>query len=113
MSVNVSDVKRSVNISIFNSSVHVILLLSTFQVMRKLQTLFQGYSSYPPIAFVFMGTFLSTKYGSAQVVQLKSHFKALGDMIATFPNLVQHSKFIFVPGPTDPACANILPRYIV
>ena len=78
--------------------------------MRKLHILFQGYSLFPPIAFVFMGNFLSTKYGSSHGTQLRTHLRALGEMLAGFPELLQHSRFIFVPGPTDPACANVLPR---
>jgi DNA polymerase epsilon subunit 2 len=78
--------------------------------MRKLQTLFDGFSTYPPIAFIFMGNFLSTKPGAAQAEQLKVHLKSLGDLISSFPNLLQYSKFVFVPGLSDPACPNILPR---
>jgi hypothetical protein len=37
-------------------------------------------------------------------------FKALADLIASFPTLSQHSQFIFVPGPTDPWTSSTLPR---
>ncbi|CAB3368590.1 Hypothetical predicted protein [Cloeon dipterum] len=79
-------------------------------VMRKLQTLFEGFVSYPPIAFIFMGNFLSSKPGSAQAEQLKFNLRSLADLIASHPNLRQFSKFVFVPGLQDPACPNILPR---
>ena len=32
-------------------------------------------------------------------------------MLNEFPNLVQNSKFVFVPGPRDPGPAHILPRW--
>ncbi|KAF4516854.1 hypothetical protein B566_EDAN006249 [Ephemera danica] len=88
-------------------SIQIFILSET---MKKLQRLFQGYNNFPPIAFIFMGAFLSTKYGSTRIGQLKLQFKALGDMLAPFTNLMRESRFIFVPGPTDPACANVLPR---
>lgn len=37
-------------------------------------------------------------------------FKALADLIASFPTLSSHSHFIFVPGPTDPWTSTTLPR---
>lgn len=80
------------------------------QVMEKLQVLFAGYADYPPVAFVFMGNFLSSQQGSSHATTLKTRFKALGDLIAQFPELSEKSKFIFVPGPSDPASPNILPR---
>eukprot|EP00094_Tigriopus_californicus_P009484 TCALIF_09146-PA protein Name:"Similar to POLE2 DNA polymerase epsilon subunit 2 (Homo sapiens)" AED:0.02 eAED:0.02 QI:0/0/0/0.75/1/1/4/0/457 len=79
-------------------------------VNEKLGRLFAGYSAMPPTAFVLMGNFLSSPYGSDQAKVLKEHFKALGEMLEEFPELVEHSKFIFVPGPSDPGFTNIFPR---
>ncbi|PNF14371.1 hypothetical protein B7P43_G03418 [Cryptotermes secundus] len=84
--------------------------LDSIKVMEKLQVLFAGYADYPPVAFVFMGNFLSSQQGSSHATTLKTRFKALGDLIAQFPELSEKSKFIFVPGPSDPASPNILPR---
>jgi DNA polymerase epsilon subunit 2 len=78
--------------------------------MEKLRVLFAGYADYPPVAFVFMGNFLSSQQGSSHASALKTRFKALGDLIAQFSELSEKSKFIFVPGPSDPASPNILPR---
>lgn len=78
--------------------------------MEKLRVMFQGFSDCPPIAFIFMGNFLSSQHGSSHAPLLKAKFKELGELIIQFPNLVEKSKFIFVPGPSDPASANILPR---
>jgi DNA polymerase epsilon subunit 2 len=82
----------------------------SLQVMEKLRVLFAGYADYPPVAFVFMGNFLSSQQGSSHTTTLKTRFKALGDLIAQFSELTKKSKFIFMPGPSDPASPNILPR---
>ncbi|GFG31082.1 hypothetical protein Cfor_00693, partial [Coptotermes formosanus] len=84
--------------------------LDSIKVMEKLRVLFAGYADYPPVAFVFMGNFLSSQKGSSHAAILKTRFKALGDLIAQFSELTEKSKFIFVPGPSDPASPNILPR---
>ncbi|XP_067014699.2 DNA polymerase epsilon subunit 2 [Anabrus simplex] len=84
--------------------------LDNFKVVSKLRTLFQGYSEFPPVAFVLMGNFLSAEYGALRSQMLKSKLSALGDIICEFPELAQKSKFIFIPGPTDPAAPKILPR---
>ena len=91
---------------IFISDVH----LDDQKVMDKLATLFTGYSDAPPTAFVLMGNFSSTPYGSFRDQKLKDTFKDLRDLILEFPSLVEHSQFLFVPGPLDPGPGNILPR---
>ena len=40
-------------------------------------------------------------------------FQALANVIAEFKKLVDHSKFIFVPGPDDVGHATILPRWVI
>ncbi|KAG8228620.1 hypothetical protein J437_LFUL009325 [Ladona fulva] len=84
--------------------------LDQLKVQQKLKILFRGYSQFPPIAFVFMGNFLSTQHGSTYAHTLKNCLKDLADTILEYPPIVENSKFIFVPGPLDPASANILPR---
>ncbi|KAJ4426622.1 hypothetical protein ANN_26420, partial [Periplaneta americana] len=84
--------------------------LDNIKVMEKLRVLFAGYTDFPPIAFVFMGNFLSAQQGSSHVTVLKNGFKALAQLIVQFPELVERSRFIFIPGPFDPPSANILPR---
>lgn len=59
-----------------------------------------------------MGNFLSEPHGVQSAVALKDCFKTLADIIAEFPPLVLNSKFIIVPGPTDPGFVNILPRLV-
>ena len=45
-----------------------------------------------------------------QAKMLEERFRALGEMIAEFPEICESSRFVFVPGPTDPGSANIFPR---
>lgn len=84
--------------------------LDNVEVLKRLTTLFHGYSSMPPVAFVFLGNFLSTQYRNLQSQTLKEKFKCLADILVQFPDLVYKSKFIFVPGPVDCGAGNILPR---
>ena len=70
--------------------------------MEKLRELFAGYSDAPPLCFVLMGDFLSSAaaaQGTATPAdELRRRFRALAELIREFPALVQHSKFVFVPG---------------
>ena len=79
--------------------------------MEKLKVLFHGYEDAPPVAFVFLGNFLSEPHGAQSCLVLRDAFKNLADVIAEFPNLVRESKFVIVPGTGDPGFVNILPRY--
>ena len=72
--------------------------------------LFAGYADFPPVAFVFMGNFLSSQQGSKHAAILKTKFKVLAELIVQFPELAEKSKFVFIPGPSDPASPNILPK---
>jgi DNA polymerase epsilon subunit 2 len=58
-----------------------------------------------------MGNFLSEPHGIQSAVVLKDCFKILADLIAEFPSILHSSKFVIVPGPSDPGFVNILPRY--
>ncbi|XP_013147837.1 PREDICTED: DNA polymerase epsilon subunit 2 [Papilio polytes] len=80
------------------------------KVIAKLKMLFTGYNDFPPIAIVFMGEFLSCPYGSEHSIQLKAALNNLADVLLPFTKLRETCKFIFVPGRSDPAAANILPR---
>ncbi|KAK3859123.1 hypothetical protein Pcinc_034724 [Petrolisthes cinctipes] len=86
------------------------LWLDKIKVMDKLRTLFAGYAGFPPTAFILCGNFLSAGHGAQQTREAHQAFTALGSLIASFPELVANSRFIFVPGPTDPGPSNIFPR---
>lgn len=84
--------------------------LDKASVMENLGKLFAGYSAMPPTCFVLMGNFLSAPYGSQHAKVLKDHLKQLGEILSEHQELVENSKFILVPGPTDPGYTNIFPR---
>lgn len=86
------------------------LWLDKMKVLDKLRLLFAGYSQFPPIAFIFCGNFLSVSHGPQQSHEMKSAFNSLAEILSEFPELVQQSKFIFVPGPGDPGPSTIFPR---
>jgi len=83
-------------------------------VMSKLAKLFAGYAAIPPTAFIFMGNFTSEVHPGGAATHsrsLQDHFRALGEVMAEHPDLVQKSKFVFVPGNADPTgFPNIYPR---
>lgn len=84
--------------------------LDQIQVLEKLRVLFSGYCEVPPVAFVLMGNFLSGSQGSSSPRELRKLFKTLADLIKEFQNLVENSRFIIVPGPSDLGFSNIIPR---
>ncbi|KAL5008711.1 hypothetical protein ScPMuIL_014292 [Solemya velum] len=82
--------------------------LDQVKVMDKLRVLFTGYSEFPPAMFVFCGNFMSTPKSNIRLV--KEAFDNLAALICDFPQLVENSKFLFVPGPQDAGMGTILPR---
>lgn len=86
------------------------LWLDKHVVFEKLEEMFAGYNDAPPIAFVFIGNFLSTSYGHEGLFMLKKYFKQLAEMIQPFENIYQHSHFVFVPGFNDPSVPHIAPK---
>ncbi|KAK9873940.1 hypothetical protein WA026_002293 [Henosepilachna vigintioctopunctata] len=79
-------------------------------VFEKLEILFEGFQNDPPIAFIFLGNFISESHGSERMDILKKCFKQLGDLIIRFPHIMDNSQFVFIPGMTDPATPHIVPR---
>ncbi|CAH0550328.1 unnamed protein product [Brassicogethes aeneus] len=77
---------------------------------EKLETLFEGLEHSPPIAFIFMGNFMSESHGSELMESLKKKFKQLGELINGYPSLVNSSQFVFIPGLSDPATPYMVPR---
>ncbi|XP_035576011.1 DNA polymerase epsilon subunit 2 isoform X8 [Canis lupus baileyi] len=80
------------------------------EVLRKLHTMFSGYSPAPPTCFIMCGNFSSAPYGKSQIQALKDSLKTLADIICEYPNIHQSSRFVFIPGPEDPGFGSILPR---
>lgn len=99
--------------------------LDSPKVMHKLRLMFEGFSAVcapdpetgepmgmPPSVFIFFGNFSSQPFGkdASDVAEYKKNFDALADLILEFPQLTEGgSKFLFIPGPTDPG-AKVLPR---
>ncbi|KAI9017107.1 DNA polymerase alpha/epsilon subunit B-domain-containing protein [Gaertneriomyces semiglobifer] len=85
------------------------------RVVTKLRRMFEGFSAEDavrPLAFIFMGNFMSTPYifDAASAQTFKECFNTLADLLADFREIAQQSHFIFVPGPHDPWGSNTFPR---
>lgn len=81
------------------------------QVMTKLSQLFDGFQDHPatsPLVFIFMGNFTSTTEQYSKNATL--YFEELASMIASYPQLAQTAKFVFIPGPKDPGLRSVLPH---
>ncbi|KAK3249755.1 hypothetical protein CYMTET_40834 [Cymbomonas tetramitiformis] len=80
----------------------------------RLRTVLSGFNEVEtvPSLFIFIGNFTSRYVGleGGKISELKAHFKALGELIASFPRLMESAKFIFVPGPSDPSPSQAFPR---
>ncbi|KAH9115975.1 hypothetical protein AeMF1_010045 [Aphanomyces euteiches] len=91
--------------------------LDDAEVMKHLDILFSGYEPFRPTLFIFMGNFSSTPVGYGHgvevmgIMDLKQNFDKLATMLLKYPDLVEHSKFVFVPGPSDPGAPDVLPRH--
>ena len=59
-----------------------------------------------------MGNFMhsSTESGPQRIKVFKDLLKNLADLLSEYPALNRESKFIMVPGPTDPGYSTIYPR---
>ncbi|XP_055615918.1 DNA polymerase epsilon subunit 2 [Toxorhynchites rutilus septentrionalis] len=77
-------------------------------VMGKLEQLLQGFNEAAPIAIVLMGPFASRT--NENIYSLKSHFRALGEILSICDNLKTKSDVVLVPSSDDPAAGSILPR---
>ena len=86
------------------------VFLDDLVVLEKLKAMFTGYNDTPPTAFILMGNFCSTPFGATKNQKLRASFKALGDILVKYPDLLEKSQFCFVPGPQDPGPGNVLPR---
>ncbi|KAK4884432.1 hypothetical protein RN001_000703 [Aquatica leii] len=81
------------------------------KVFEKLDELFSGLQYSSPIAFVFMGNFIQEYQGLEKMDHLKKLFKKFGELLGNYPELTSTSKFVFIPGMTDPCNLHILPRF--
>ncbi|XP_030754495.1 DNA polymerase epsilon subunit 2 [Sitophilus oryzae] len=113
--VPLKDSKRLKNTMVENKDKMIVILSDVWldhpQVFEKLDMLFNKMEQFvPPIAFVFMGNFLSESHGSEMMVTLKKLFKRLAEVISKYSIICNSSNFVFVPGLTDPCTPHIIPR---
>lgn len=81
------------------------------ETYENLEKLFDKMEQFiPPVAFVFMGNFMSESHGSEMMTILRKLFKRLGELISRYHMLMGSSQFVFVPGLTDPCTPHIVPR---
>ncbi|KAH1001037.1 hypothetical protein HUJ04_013299 [Dendroctonus ponderosae] len=81
------------------------------QTFHQLEKLFGQMEQFcPPIAFVFLGDFMSESHGSETLNELRKLFKRLTELILRYSSLVTTSQFVFVPGLGDPCTPHIAPR---
>lgn len=87
--------------------------LDSVQVLERLADIFQGYEdSTPPAAYIFMGNFYSCPFLPTQegVKSYREGFERLKLLMRHIPNHVERgTRYIFVPGPSDPG-AQMLPK---
>ncbi|KYR03175.1 putative DNA polymerase epsilon subunit B [Tieghemostelium lacteum] len=83
------------------------------KVMEKLNVMFMGYSQIPPFAIIMMGNFTENPLLNGKQYQLKAYFDQLASIICKYPLIRENTRFVFVPGPTDPTGLhlNILPKF--
>nr|XP_023026424.1 DNA polymerase epsilon subunit 2 [Leptinotarsa decemlineata] len=79
-------------------------------IFEKLEFLFAGFEDIPPIAFIFMGNFMSNSQGNETMQTLRKLFKKLAELILKYPGISTESEFVFVPGLADPCTLHIVPR---
>ena len=89
------------------------VFLDRSDVFDRLKELFTKHAddSLPP-SFLFCGDFVSSNFSvdSAGIRRLLRLFTSLAELIASFPRLVEHAHFIFVPGTRDVGANGLFPR---
>lgn len=92
---------------VFVSDVH----LDDPTVQRRLAVLLEGLAAAPPHVVVMMGPFTSSPFGSSPGAMAASvaAWETLGKSIANFPELLEETTWIFIPGPGDPGPGMALP----
>ncbi|KAK9827395.1 hypothetical protein WJX81_006181 [Elliptochloris bilobata] len=63
----------------------------------------------PPSVMLLMGNFQSAAC-AADAAAVKENFSALAATLSRFLRLLEHTRYVFVPGPGDPGPGDVLPR---
>ncbi|CAI9113288.1 OLC1v1013861C1 [Oldenlandia corymbosa var. corymbosa] len=81
---------------------------------ENLKTVLYGYENVDvvPSLFVFMGNFCSRpcNLSFSSFSMLRLQFGKLGEIIASHKRIMEHSRFLFIPGPDDVGPSTVLPR---
>ncbi|MFH4976235.1 hypothetical protein AB6A40_002944 [Gnathostoma spinigerum] len=89
------------------------VLLDEPHVLKAISILLQGFSKYPPIAFIFCGNFTKKVNTDDSYALICAGFYHLSNILSSAldesPELSK-AHFVFVPGPDDPSLNSILPR---
>ena len=82
----------------------------TLATFEKILTKYAQLSPSP--LFLLCGDFVSPSFSfdSFGLTRLERLFSSLAALLASFPQLVQQSQFVFVPGPRDIGCNGLFPR---
>lgn len=82
----------------------------TLAMFEKILTKYAQLSPSP--LFLLCGDFVSPSFSfdSFGLTRLERLFSSLAALLASFPQLVQQSQFVFVPGPRDIGCNGLFPR---
>lgn len=84
--------------------------LDEVENLNKFKLILDGFADYPPIAIVICGQFLTVTINSTNISKLEDGFRTMADLIVEYPNILETTKFIFVPGSGDIGGFKIFPR---
>lgn len=86
--------------------------LDDVSVMNRLRKVFDAYSVvHPKPTFILMGDFVSPcSLSTSGVGHVVSAFDALGDVLSSYPSLVEESHFILIGGVGDVGWGGLFPR---
>lgn len=83
--------------------------LDDVNVLNRLRRVFEAYSVVSPKpTFILLGDFVSSR--SLGVNQVLSAFDALGEVLSSYPALVEESHFVLVGGVGDVGWGGMFPR---
>jgi DNA polymerase epsilon subunit 2 len=70
------------------------------KIFEKLKFVLSGANSAPPFALILMGNFTSPANASSLCTYIEC-FERLADSLLLHPQLLQNTRIVFIPGPTD------------
>ncbi|KAI5478607.1 DNA polymerase epsilon subunit 2 [Pseudohyphozyma bogoriensis] len=92
------------------------LHLDNYKTMNALREMLETYEGvedeHKPSLFVLCGNFRSRPFlfDGESTREYNELFNNLATLLSSFPSLLHHSRFLLIPGPTDPYASLTLPR---